>query len=30
LVAEFASQLGIQPVFTHYQIGWTGLGNQVK
>ena len=29
LVAEFASQIGVNPVFTHYQVGWTGLGNKV-
>jgi hypothetical protein len=26
LVAELAGQLGIQPVFAHYQVGWTGFG----
>ena len=26
LVAELANQLGIQPVFAHYQVGWTGFG----
>ena len=29
LVAEFAGQIGILPVFAHYQVGWTGLGNKV-
>lgn len=29
LVAELAAQLGIQPVFTHYQVGWTGFGARV-
>lgn len=29
LVAELAGQLGIQPVFTHYQVGWTGFGARV-
>jgi hypothetical protein len=26
LVAEFAQQIGLQPVFAHYQVGWTGFG----
>lgn len=29
LVAELAGQLGIQPLFTYYQVGWTGFGNKV-
>lgn len=29
LVAEFAQQIGAKPAFTHYQVGWTGLGNKV-
>lgn len=29
LVAEFAGQTGAKALFTHYQIGWTGLGNKV-
>jgi hypothetical protein len=28
LVAEFAQQIGVQPVFTHYQVGWIGLGGK--
>jgi len=30
LVAELANQIGIKPMFTHYQVGWTGFGNIVK
>ena len=30
LVAEFAGQLGIHPVFAHYQVGWTGFGAKVE
>ena len=29
LVAEFAGQIGLQPRFAHYQVGWTGFGGQV-
>jgi hypothetical protein len=29
LVAELAGQLGIQPLFTYYQVGWTGFGAKV-
>ena len=29
LVAEFATQIGVTPLFNHYQVGWIGFGNKV-